>query len=57
MSHHLVFRDKMDLLELAQGDEVGSLVSYVQDFNWMLIMVPLKEEYTGKLIFLHNSKP
>lgn len=47
----------MELLELARGDEAGSLVNYVQDFNWMLIMVPLKEEYTGKLIFLRNSKP
>ncbi len=57
MPHHLVLKDKMELLELAQGDGVGSLVSYAQDFNRMLTMVPLKEEYAMKLIFLHNSKP
>lgn len=57
MPHHLVLKDKMELLELAQGDGAGSLVSYVQDFNQMLTMVPLKKEYTRKLIFLCNSKP
>jgi len=43
MPHHLVLKDKMELLELAQGDGVGSLVSYVQNFNRVLTMVPLKE--------------
>jgi hypothetical protein len=57
MPHHLVLRDKMELLKLAQGDGIGSLASYVQNLNQMLIMVPLKKEYTKKLIFLHNSKP
>jgi hypothetical protein len=39
---HLVLKDKMELLELAQGDGVDSLACYVQDFNWMLIIVPFK---------------
>jgi hypothetical protein len=40
MPHHLVFKDGMEFLEFAQGDGVGSLVRYVQDFSWMLIIVP-----------------
>jgi hypothetical protein len=31
--------------------------TYVQDFNQMLIVVPLKDEYAKKLIFLHKLKP
>jgi hypothetical protein len=57
MLHHLVFKDGMELLELTQGDKVGSVVSYVQNFNWMLTMVLLKEEYVKKLIFFHGLKP
>lgn len=30
----------MELLELAQGDVVGFLARYVQNFSWMLIIVP-----------------
>jgi hypothetical protein len=55
--HHLVLKDRMELLGLTQGDEGGSLATYMQDFNWMLIVVPLKEEYAKKLIFLHGLKP
>jgi hypothetical protein len=33
MPHHLVFKDGMEFLELTQGDGVGSLACYVQDFN------------------------
>jgi hypothetical protein len=55
--HHLVFWDGMKLLEFTQGDNRGSLVTYVHDFNWMLITIPLKYEYAQKLIFLHGSKP
>jgi hypothetical protein len=29
MTHYLVFKDEMELLELAQRDGVGSLVHYV----------------------------
>jgi hypothetical protein len=43
--HHLVLWDGMELLELTQGDDKGSLAAYVQDFNRMLTMVPLKDEY------------
>ncbi len=46
----------MELLELTQGDDKGSLAAYVQDFNRMLTMVPLKDEYAWKLIFLHGLK-
>jgi hypothetical protein len=46
----------MELLEFARGDKVGSLMSYVQNFNWMIIVVLLNEEYVKKLIFLHGSK-
>jgi hypothetical protein len=52
----LVFKGGMKLLEFAQGDKAGSLVSYVQNFNWMIIVVFLKEEYVKKLIFLHGLK-
>jgi hypothetical protein len=54
MSHHLVLQDGMEFLEFTQGDNKGSLTTYVQDFNRMLIMVPLKDEYARKLIFLHG---
>jgi hypothetical protein len=47
----------MELLGLTQGDKGGSLATYMQGFNRMLIMVPLKEEYVKKLIFLHGLKP
>jgi hypothetical protein len=54
MSHHLVLQDGMEFLEFTQGDNKGSLTTYVQDFNRMLIMVPFKDEYARKLIFLHG---
>ncbi|CAM6014561.1 unnamed protein product [Sphagnum balticum] len=57
MLHHLVHRDGMEFLELTQGDNKGSLTTYVQDFSRMLTMVPLKDEYAQKLIFLHGFKP
>jgi hypothetical protein len=44
-------------LELNQGDDKGLLVTYVHDFNYMLTVVPLKDEYVQKLIFLHGLKP
>ncbi len=47
----------MKLLEFTQGDNKGSLATYVQDFNWTLTMVPLKDEYARKLIFIHGLKP
>jgi hypothetical protein len=52
-----MFRDGMELLELTQGDNKGSLATYVQGFNQMLIIVPLKDEYVQKLIYLHGLKP
>jgi hypothetical protein len=57
MLHHLVLQDRMELLELTQWDNKGSLAAYVQDFNHMLTMVPLKDDYVWKLIFLHGLKP
>ncbi len=33
------------------------LVVYVQDFSHMLTMVPLKDEYVQKLVFLRGLKP
>jgi hypothetical protein len=56
-SHHLVLLDGMKLLETTQGDNKGSLVAYIQDFSRILTMVPLKDEYVRKLIFLHGLKP
>jgi hypothetical protein len=47
MPHHLVFQDGMELLELIQGDDKGSLVTYVYDFNQMLIIVPLRMSMLG----------
>ncbi len=47
----------MKFLEFNQGDNKGSLIAYFQDFNQMQTMVPLKDEYTQKLIFLHRFKP
>jgi hypothetical protein len=47
----------MELLELTQGDNKGSLATYIQDFDHMLIVVPLKDEYVWKLIFLHGFEP
>ncbi len=55
--HHLVLKDKMELLRPTQGDEGGSLATYMQDFNQMLIVLPLKEGYAKKLFFLHGLKP
>jgi hypothetical protein len=55
--HHLLFKDGMELLELIQRDGASSLACYVQDFIHMLIMVPLKEDFSHKLVFLHGLKP
>jgi hypothetical protein len=52
-----VLQEGIELLEFTQGDDKGSLAIYVQDFSHMLIMVPLKDEYVQKLIFLHGFKP
>jgi hypothetical protein len=56
MPHHLVLKDGMDFLKLAQGDGMGSLSHYVQNFNTKLIIIPLKE-FVRKLAFLHGLKP
>jgi hypothetical protein len=45
MLHHLVLQDGMELLELTQGDDKGSLATYVQDFKQMFIVVPFKDGY------------
>jgi len=55
--HHFVLQNGMEFLELTQGDDRGSLAVYVQEFNRMLIMVPLNDKYVRKLIFLHVFKP
>ncbi len=57
MLHHLVLRDGLELLELTQGNNKGFLATYVQDFSRMLIVIPLKDGYSKKLIFLHKLKP
>jgi hypothetical protein len=57
MLHNLVVKDGMEFLKFAQGDRVGYLASHVQDFSKILIMVPMKEMYANKLIFLHGLKP
>jgi hypothetical protein len=44
-SHHLVLWDEIELLKFTQGHDIGLLVAYIQDFNCMLTMVPLKDEY------------
>ncbi len=46
----------MELLEFTQGHEGGFLATYVYEFNQMLIVAPLKEEYVRKLIFLRGLK-
>jgi hypothetical protein len=43
--HHLVLRDGMEVLELTQEDNRGSLVTYIQNFNHTLTLVPLRDEY------------
>ncbi len=55
--HHLVLHDDRELLEFTLGDDKGWLVTYVQNFSRMLTMVPLKDEYAQKLIFMHGLKP
>jgi hypothetical protein len=56
MPFHLVLKDGMELLDIAQGDGVGYLANYVLDFNQKLNVVPLKEKFTKKLVFLHGFK-
>jgi hypothetical protein len=55
--HHLVLRDVMEFLEFTQGEDRGLLATYIQDFNHILIVIPLKDEYVHKLVFLHGLKP
>lgn len=57
MSHRLVLWDGIELLELTQGDDNGLLATYIEDFNCMLNVVTLKNEYARNLIFLHVLKP
>jgi hypothetical protein len=40
MLHCVLFKDGMEFWEFAQGDGMGSLAYYVQDFNHMLIVAP-----------------
>jgi hypothetical protein len=40
-----MFKDRMELLELTQGDGVGSLVHCVQKFNMQLTFFPFKKEF------------
>jgi hypothetical protein len=44
-------------LEFTQGDDKSLLATYVHDFNCMLTVVLLKDEYAQKSIFLHAVKP
>jgi hypothetical protein len=55
--HHLVLRDGIKLLKPTQGNNKGLLATYIKDFNCMLNVVPLKNEYAQKLIFLFYSGP
>jgi len=57
MPHHLVLKDGMEFLEITQGDGMGSLAHYVQDFNTKLIIVPFKKEFARNLTFLRGLKP
>jgi hypothetical protein len=47
--HHLVLQDGMEFLELVGYMCLG--------FQLHVTMVPLKDEYVHKLIFLHGFKP
>jgi hypothetical protein len=44
MSHHLVFQDGMELLELTQGDNKGLLAPYVQDFFLLYFFLQLGDK-------------
>jgi hypothetical protein len=55
--HHLVFKDGIELLQFTKRDRTSSLTHYVQNFNQMLTMVPLKKEFARKLVFMHGLKP
>jgi hypothetical protein len=53
-----MFKNGIELLKLTQlRDGASSLACNVQNFNQMLIMVPLKEEFVKKMVFLHGLKP
>jgi hypothetical protein len=56
MPHHLMLKDGVEFLELTQGNGVGSLAHYVQDFNTKLIIIPFKKVFARKLAFLHGLK-
>jgi hypothetical protein len=47
----------IELLKPTQGDDKGLLATYIKDFNCMLNVVPLKNEYVRKLIFLLGLRP
>jgi hypothetical protein len=44
----------MEFLEFAQGDGMGSLACYVQDFSHMLIVAPMKKKFVRNLVFMHG---
>jgi hypothetical protein len=55
--HHLVLQNGTELLKPTQGDDKGSFATYIRDFNFMLNVVHLKNEYVGKFIFMHGLRP
>ncbi len=56
MPHHLVLKEGMELLELAQGDKKNSLAHYVQNFNTKLTIILFNKDFTKKLALLHGLK-
>jgi hypothetical protein len=57
MPHHLVLKDKMELLEFAKKDGMGFVTHYVQKFNFKPNIVTFKEKFVKKLAFLCGLKP
>jgi hypothetical protein len=49
-----MLQDGTELLDFTQWDNKGLLATCIEDFNRMLIVVPFKNEYVHKLIFLHG---
>ncbi len=55
--HNQILLNGQKLFNLYQGDGLRALGKYVQSFVALLSLIPMIEEYTQKVAFLHVLQP
>lgn len=52
--HNQILKDGQELLRLHQSNGLGAMGRYVQTFASLLNLIPMKEKYAQKVVFLHG---